>query len=84
MRNTAAGIATFAGIMFVVGPLVSILPSSIANAIEPYLPNSAGEAMMTIGHHAHTLSPWAGSAVLAAYVAAVLTAAAVLLVRRDV
>jgi len=84
MRNTAAGIATFAGIMFVVPPLISILPSSVANSIDPYLPSNAGQAMMQIGHHANTLSPGAGLAVLAGYVAVVIAAAAVLLVRRDV
>jgi ABC-2 type transport system permease protein len=84
MRNTAAGIATFAGIMFVVPPLVSILPSSIANSIDPYLPSNAGEAMMKIGHHANTLSPGAGLAVFAGYVVAVIAVAAVLLTRRDV
>jgi ABC-type transport system involved in multi-copper enzyme maturation permease subunit len=84
MRNTAAGIATFAGIMFVVPPLISILPSSIANSIDPYLPSNAGEAMMRIGHHANTLSPWAGLAVFTGYVVTVIAAAAVLLVRRDV
>jgi hypothetical protein len=84
MRNTAAGIATFAGIMFVVPPLISILPSSIANSIDPYLPSNAGQAMMQIGHHANTLSPAAGFAVFAGYVAVVIAAAAVLLVRRDV
>jgi ABC-2 type transport system permease protein len=84
MRNTAAGIATFAGVMFVIPPLISILPSSIANSIDPYLPSNAGQAMMQIGHHAHTLSPWAGLAVFAAYVVAVIAAAAALLVRRDV
>jgi ABC-2 type transport system permease protein len=84
MRNTAAGIAAFAGIMFVIPPLISILPSSVANSIDPYLPSNAGEAMMTIGNHAHTLSPLAGFAVFAAYVAAVIAAAAALLIRRDV
>jgi len=84
LRSTAAGIATFAGIMYVVPPLISILPSSIANSIDPYLPSNAGDAMMQIGHHANTLSPGAGWAVLAGYVAAVIAAAAVLLVRRDV
>ena len=84
MRNTAAGIATFAGIMFVIPPLISILPSSVADSIDPYLPSNAGEAMMQIGHHAHSLSPVAGFAVLAGYVAVVIAAAAVLLVRRDV
>jgi ABC-2 type transport system permease protein len=84
LRNTAGGIATFAGIMFVVPPLISILPSSVANSIDPYLPSSAGAAMMQIGNHAHTLSPGAGLAVLAAYVAVVIAAAAVALRRRDV
>ena len=83
-RNTAAGIASFAAIMFVVPPLITILPSSIANSITPYLPSNAGEAIMTIGHNAQTLSPGAGLAVLAGYVAASIAAAALLLVRRDV
>jgi ABC-type transport system involved in multi-copper enzyme maturation permease subunit len=84
LRNTAAGIATFAGVMFVLPPLISILPTSVANAIDPYLPSNAGQAMMQIGHHANTLSPGAGLAVFAGYVVAVMAAAAVLLVRRDV
>jgi ABC-2 type transport system permease protein len=84
LRNTAGAIATFAGVMFVIPPLISILPSSISNSIDPYLPSNAGEAMMRIGHHANTLSPWAGLAVFAGYVVAVIAAAAVLLVRRDV
>lgn len=84
VRNTAAGIAAFAAIMFVIPPLVEILPSSIANSIVPYLPSDAGEAMMKIGHQANSLSPAAGLAVLAGYVAVVIAAAAVLMVRRDV
>jgi hypothetical protein len=83
-RNTAAGIASFAAIMFVVPPLVTVLPSSIANSITPYLPSNAGEAIMTIGHHANTLSPGAGLAVLAGYVVATIAAAAVLLIKRDI
>jgi ABC-2 type transport system permease protein len=84
LRNTAAGIASFAGIMFVIPPLVTILPSSLADSITPYLPNNAGEAMMRIGNHAHTLSPGAGLAVFAGYVAVTIAVAAILLVRRDV
>ncbi|HEX8977572.1 MAG TPA: hypothetical protein VF781_13765 [Solirubrobacteraceae bacterium] len=84
LRNTAAGIASFAAIMFVVPPLLGILPARLADAIDPYLPSNAGQAMMEIGHHAHTLAPGAGAAVLAGYAAAVIGVAAVLLVRRDV
>jgi ABC-2 type transport system permease protein len=83
-RNTAAGIAAFAAIMFVIPPLVTLLPTSIASSIDPYLPSHAGSAIMTIGHQANTLSPWAGLAVLAGYVVAAVAAAAVLLARRDV
>jgi ABC-2 type transport system permease protein len=84
LRNTAAGIATFAGIMFLLPALVGILPASTADAINPYLPSKAGGAIMQIGHQAHTLSPWVGLAVFAGYTAIALAAAAVLLVKRDV
>jgi ABC-2 type transport system permease protein len=83
VRNTAGGIATFAGIMFVLPPLMNVLPSSWNNAASPYLPLQAGQAVMSItpGNH---LSPWAGFGVLCAYAAASLAIAAVLLRRRDV
>jgi ABC-2 type transport system permease protein len=84
LRNTAAGIASFAGIMFVIPPLVSILPASTANAINPYLPSNAGSAIMKLGHQAHMLSPWVGLAVFAGYAALSIAVAAVLLRRRDV
>lgn len=84
LRSTAGGIATFAAVMFVIPPLVEILPASVASSIDPYLPSNAGQAMMQIGHHAGTLSPGAGLAVLAGYVVVAMAAAAALLVRRDV
>src|SRR5207237_7045699 len=42
VRNTAGGIATFAGIFFVIPPLMNILPTSWNNAISQYLPSEAG------------------------------------------
>lgn len=84
LRNTAAGIATLVAILYVVPPLVSILPSATANAIDPYLPSNAGEAIMHVTQQAHMLSPWAGLALFAGYAAAAIAFAAVLLVRRDV
>jgi len=84
LRNTAAGIAGFAAIMFVIPPLITILPSSVSDAITPYMPSNAGEAMMEIGHHANMLSSAGGLAVLAAWVVATIVAGAVLLTRRDV
>jgi ABC-2 type transport system permease protein len=84
LRNTAAGIATFAAIMFVIPPLVSILPASTANAIDPYLPSNAGSAIMKLGHQAHSLAPWVGLAVFAGYAAFSIAVAALALRRRDV
>ena len=82
VRNTAGGIATFAGIMFVLPPLMNVLPRSWNDAASPYLPLQAGEAIMstTGGNH---LSPWVGFGLLCAYAAAALVVAAVLLLRRD-
>jgi hypothetical protein len=82
VRNTAGGIATFAGLMFVLPPLMNVLPTSWNNAASPYLPLQAGEAIMstTPGNH---LSPWVGLGVLCAYVAGALAVASILLVSRD-
>jgi ABC-2 type transport system permease protein len=82
VRNTAGGIATFAGLLFVLPPLMNVFPASWNNAASPYLPLNAGEAIMstTSGNH---LSPWVGLALLCGYTAAALAIAAVLLVRRD-
>jgi ABC-2 type transport system permease protein len=83
VRNTAGGIATFAAIFFVLPPLMDVLPTSWNNAISPYLPGNAGRAVIAITQDAHTLSPWAGFAVLCGYALVALAVAAVLLVRRD-
>ena len=82
VRNTAGGIALFSGLMFVLPPLMNVLPTSWNNAASPYLPLSAGQAIMstTSGNH---LSPWVGFGLLCAYAAAALAIASVLLVRRD-
>jgi ABC-2 type transport system permease protein len=84
LRNTAAGISAFAAILFVLPPLMGVLPSSWDNAISPYLPSNAGRAIMQTGSQAHTLAPWTGLGVFAAYTAAVLAVAAIQLRRRDV
>jgi ABC-2 type transport system permease protein len=82
VRNTAGGIASFAAIMFVLPPLMNVLPTSWNNAASPYLPLAAGEAILstTPGNH---LSPWVGLALFLGYAVAAIAVAAVLLVRRD-
>ncbi len=83
VRNTAGGIAALAGIVFVLPPVIGLLPSSITDSVDPYLPSNAGGAVWTINPDPHTLAPWVGFAVFCAYAAVVLVLAAVLLRRRD-
>ncbi|MDX6408105.1 MAG: type transport system permease protein [Gaiellaceae bacterium] len=82
LRNTAGGIATFVAIMFVLPPLMNVLPSSWNDAASPYLPLAAGEAIMAVTG-GNQLAPWTGFALFCGYAAAALGVAAVLLVRRD-
>jgi ABC-type transport system involved in multi-copper enzyme maturation permease subunit len=86
LRNTAAGIGTFAGIIFVIPGFVGVLSTSLKNAINPYLPSNAASAFFTVTRDPadHLLHPWVGFAVFCGYAAVLLAAAAVLLVRRDV
>lgn len=83
-RNTAAGITIFAGIMFILSHLVELLPSSVSNAVNPYLPDQAGSAVTNLTRQAHTLAPWTGLALFAGYTVLALAIAAYLLKRRDV
>jgi ABC-2 type transport system permease protein len=83
VRNTAGGIATFAGIMFVLPPLMNVLPRSWNEAATPYLPLSAGQSIMALTRGTNQLAPWTGLGLLAAYTVAALIVASVLLVRRD-
>ena len=82
-RNTAGGIATFAGIFFVIPPLMNILPTSWNNAISPYLPSEAARQIFSLVPGDHSLSPAAGAGLFAGYCALAVAIAAVLLVRRD-
>jgi ABC-2 type transport system permease protein len=83
LRSVAGGISVLvAGLMLVPG-LISLLPTSWHNAIQPYLPSVAGESMFSLHQSAHTLSPAAGLLVFVAWTALVLAAAAWRLVRRD-
>jgi ABC-type transport system involved in multi-copper enzyme maturation permease subunit len=82
-RNTAGGIAALVGFMFLLPPIVALLPTSTQNAIDPYLPANAGGAVWTITPDPNTLHPWVGLLVFAGYAALSIAIAAVLMVRRD-
>ena len=83
VRNTAGGIALFAGLLFVVPGLAAILPTSTQNAINPYLPSVAGATILSGTRDAHTFSPWGGFALFCGYTVVALIVAAILMRRRD-
>jgi len=83
VRNTAGGIALFAGLLFVLPPLMNVLPASWNASASPYVPLQAGQALLRL-HQGDQLAPWSGFGVLCAYTAAALAIAALLLRRRDV
>jgi hypothetical protein len=83
VRNTAGGIATFVALMFVLPPLMNVLPQSWNDAISPYLPDSAGRAVFALSKGPQSLAPWSGFGLFCCYAAASLAIASFLLVRRD-
>jgi ABC-2 type transport system permease protein len=83
LRSTAGGISALAAIVFVLPPIISLLPTSVTNSVDPYLPSNAGGAIWTINPDPNTLAPWAGFAVFCAYAVAALAVAAILMLRRD-
>ncbi|MCP3758921.1 ABC transporter permease [Streptomyces sp. TBY4] len=84
LRSVAGGIAVLVASLMVIPGLTSLLPDSWADTVGPYLPSNAGGAMMSLHQASGALSPGAGLAVLAGWVALVLGAAALRLVRTDV
>jgi ABC-2 type transport system permease protein len=83
VRNTAGGIAIFAGVLFVLPGLAHVLPASTFDTINPYLPSNAGSDVLSNTTDPGMLAPWSGFAVFCAYAAATFLASSLLLVRRD-
>jgi ABC-type transport system involved in multi-copper enzyme maturation permease subunit len=84
LRNTAGGIATFVGLLFVLPGISAILPSSVNDAISPYLPLNAGTtvASHTFDNSRH-LGVWGGFAVFCGYAVLAIAGGAVTIMRRD-
>jgi ABC-2 type transport system permease protein len=85
IRRTAGGIAALVGLVLILPGVVAALPSAWSNAINPYLPSYAGEAVMGASRMTpdNLLGPWTGFALFCGYTALVGLVAAVILRRRD-
>ena len=84
LRNTAGGIATFVGLLFVLPGISAILPSSVNNSVSPYLPLNAGSAIAShTFDNPHHLAPWTGFALFCGYAAIAVALGALTLLRKD-
>jgi hypothetical protein len=83
LRSVAGGISVLVAALMLVPGLISLLPTSWHDAIQPYLPSDAGQSMFALHHAAHTLTPTAGLLVFVGWTALALAGAAWRLVRTD-
>ncbi|HEV2634953.1 MAG TPA: ABC transporter permease subunit [Actinocrinis sp.] len=83
VRNAAGAISVLVAVFFVLPAIAQALPASVRNPVEEFWPTQAGQQVTEVVRQAHTLSPWAGFAVMCLFVAIVLSAAFLVLDRRD-
>jgi ABC-type transport system involved in multi-copper enzyme maturation permease subunit len=83
LRSVAGAISALVGALMLVPGLVSLLPTSWRNSIEPYLPSNAGESMFSLHHAPSALSAGPGFLVFAAWTVLALAGAAWRLSRSD-
>jgi ABC-type transport system involved in multi-copper enzyme maturation permease subunit len=83
VRSTAGAITTLFGLLLVLPAIGTALPNSWQQAILPYLPSTAGQALVSINHQTNTMHPWPGFALFCGYTAIAIIAAAYTLRHRD-
>lgn len=84
LRNTAAAISAFVGLLFVLPGITALLPAGLSASISPYLPLHAGSAIAQAQFAGpDDLAPWAGFGLFCAYVAVIVGLAAWRLTRDD-
>jgi ABC-2 type transport system permease protein len=83
VRSTAGAVATLLGLLLVLPVIVAALPGSASQAVDRYLPSTAGRALFIMNAGHAMLSPWTGFGVFLLYAAALMGFAALILCRRD-
>jgi ABC-2 type transport system permease protein len=83
VRATAGAVATMVAVTLLVPVFTTALPESWARVVGRFWPTMAGQQIMTAGHGAHVLGPWAGFGLLCAAVGVVLGAALLVFGTRD-
>ncbi|WP_411721965.1 ABC transporter permease [Mycetocola sp.] len=84
VRSSAGGIATVLGILLILPTILQLIPADWAQDILPYLLSDAGLGLVGLQSDIPgALEPWQQLAVVLGWVAASLTAGAILMKRRD-
>lgn len=83
VRHTAGALSAFFGVLFALTVITDLLPTNWRNDVIKYLPANAGSQILTVIHPARALTPWQGLGVLSLYALAAISAATVLITRRD-
>ena len=83
LRRSAGAVAALFGLIFFLPGLMELLPSSIKDNVNKFLPSNAGSAIYRQIKDPSILSPAMGALVLFAWAAAALTLAVVIVQRRD-
>lgn len=83
LRSSAAAIGVLVTTLMIAPLIFELLPSWISDHVTKYLPSNAGESFTSVTAAGDLLSPTAGFLVFTVWVIGLLTAAAVVLRRRD-
>jgi ABC-type transport system involved in multi-copper enzyme maturation permease subunit len=87
IRSSVGTVAVVVALMLVLPGIAGVLPTAWQGGVVAYLPAEAGQAIIGrtrfAGSGTDLLAPWTGFAVLSAYAAAALAAAAIALRTRD-
>jgi hypothetical protein len=83
IRHTAGALSAFFGVLFALRGVLEVLPSNWQASLSKYMPPNAGSQIITVVRGRDALPPWAGLGVLCLYAAVAITAATVLIGRRD-
>ncbi|MDX6281207.1 MAG: type transport system permease protein [Kribbellaceae bacterium] len=83
LRSVAGGISVLIAALMLIPGLISLLPKSWHQAVQPYLPSVAGQSMFDLHHLPHTLTPAVGLLVFVAWTVVALAGAAWRLASKD-
>lgn len=83
IRHSAGALSAFFGILFALTAVTDLFPTNWRNDVIKFLPINAGSQMLTVHHANGALAPWTGLGVLTLYSLVAITAASLLITRRD-